>query len=105
MGKCPVEERDIMLNSKDEQIIGLFNQIAADMVKRSDVDEIETKAVAEEHDRLVSYYEGQIRAMEAEYEAKIAGLKKVRGKKRGNSVAANHKPNALTFDTETANPA
>ena len=94
-----------MINSKDEQIISLLNQIAADMVKRSDVDEIVKKAVAEEHDRLVSYYEGQIRAMEAEYEAKIAKLKKVRNKKRGNSVAANRKPNAQTFDTETNNPA
>lgn len=94
-----------MLNSKDDQIISLLNQIAADMVKRSDVDQIVKKAVTEEHDRLVSYYEGQIRAMEAEYEAKIAGLKKGRRKKRGNSVAANRKPNAQTFDTEATNPA
>ena len=103
--RIKVEERIIMLNSKDDQIISLLNQIAADMVKRSDVDEIVKKAVAEEHDRLVSYYESQIRSMEAAYEAKIAELKKVSGKKRGNSVAANRKPNAQTFDTETNNPA
>lgn len=42
-----------MINSKDDQIISLLNQIAADMVKRSDVDETLKKAVAEEHDRLV----------------------------------------------------
>lgn len=53
MDKCLVEEQDIMINSKDDQIISLLNQIAADMVKRSDVDETLKKAVAEEHDRLV----------------------------------------------------
>ena len=99
-----VKEPDIMINSKNDQIISLLNQIAADMVKRSEVDEIVTKAVAEEHDRLVSYYESQMRSMAAEYEAKIAELKNVRCNKRGNSVAANPKPNAQTFDTETANP-
>ena len=52
-----MEEKDIMLNSKDNQILCLLNQIATDMVKRFDMDEIVIKAVSEEHDRLVSYYE------------------------------------------------
>ena len=65
-----------MLNSKDDRIFSLLNQIATEMVKRSDVDEIVHKAVAEEHDRLVSYYEGLMRSMAAEYEAKIAELEK-----------------------------
>lgn len=82
--KKQMEEKDIMLNSKDDQILSLLNQIATDMVKRSDVDEIVKKAVSEEHDRLVSYYEGRMRSMAAEYEAKIAELKKGRGKKGGN---------------------
>ena len=61
--KKQVEERDVMLNSKDDRIFSLLNQIATEMVKRSDVDEIVHKAVAEEHDRLVSYYEGLMRSM------------------------------------------
>ena len=76
-----MEEQDIMLNSKDDQILSLLNQIATDMVKRSDVDEIVNKAVSEEHDRLVSYYESKMRSMAAAYEAKIAELKSV-GKRR-----------------------
>lgn len=101
--KKQMEEKDIMLNSKDDQILSLLNQIATDMVKRSDVDEIVKKAVSEEHDRLVSYYEGRMRSMAAEYEAKIAELKKGRGKKGGNggnSVGSNRKPNTQTFDTK-----
>lgn len=101
--KKQMEEKDIMLNSKDDQILSLLNQIATDMVKRSDVDEIVKKAVSEEHDRLVSYYEGRMRSMAAEYEAKIAELKKGRGKKGGNggnSVCSNRKPNTQTFDTK-----
>ena len=97
--KKQMEEKDIMLNSKDDQILSLLNQIATDMVKRSDVDEIVKKAVSEEHDRLVSYYEGRMRSMAAEYEAKIAELKKGRGKKGGNggnSVGSNRKPNTQT---------
>ena len=54
----------------------VLNQIASDMVKRSDVDEIVKGAVAEEHDRMVTYYEEKMKAMAAEYEAVIASLKK-----------------------------
>ena len=46
------------------------------MVKRSDVDEIIKWAVAEEHDRMVTYYEEKMKAMAVEYEAVIASLKK-----------------------------
>ena len=54
------------------------------MVKRSDVDEIVKGAVAEEHDRMVTYYEKKMKAMAAEYEAVIASLKKkVKGGKKG----------------------
>lgn len=45
-------------------------------MKRSDVDEIVKGAVAEEHDRMVTYYEEKMNAMAAEYEAVIASLKK-----------------------------
>ena len=104
--KRQVEEKDSMLNSKDDQILSLLNQIATEMVKRSDVDEIVNKAVSEEHDRLVSYYESKMRSMAAAYEAKIAELEKGRGKKGGNggnSVTANRNSNTRTFDTKASN--
>ena len=101
--KKQVEERDVMLNSKDDRIFSLLNQIATEMVKRSDVDEIVHKAVAEEHDRLVSYYEGLMRSMAAEYEAKIAELEKGKGKNGGHggtSAPVKRKSNTQTFDTK-----
>ena len=71
-----VDITDNALTSKDGEILRLLNQIASDMVKRSDVDENVKGAVAEEHDRMVTYYEGKRKAMAAEYEAVIASLKK-----------------------------
>ena len=71
-----VEITDNALTSKDSEILRLLNQIASDMVKRSDVDEIVKGAVAEEHDRMVTYSEEKMTAMAAEYEAVIASLKK-----------------------------
>ena len=71
-----VDITDNALTSKDSEIQRLLNLIASDMVKRSDVDEIVKGAVAEEHDRMVTYYEEKMKAMAAEYEAVIASLKK-----------------------------
>ena len=71
-----VDITDNALTNKDGEILRLLNQIASDMVKRSDVDEIVKGAVAEEHDRMVTYYEEKMNAMAAEYEAVIASLKK-----------------------------
>ena len=78
-----VDITDNALTNKDGEILRLLNQIASDMVKRSDVDEIVKGAVAEEHDRMVTYYEEKMKAMAAEYEAVIASLKKnVKGGKK-----------------------
>ena len=74
--KSQMEAKDIMLDNKDGEILRLLNQIASDMVKKSDVDEIVRNAVAEEHDRMVGYYEKKMKSMAAEYEAKIAELQK-----------------------------
>ena len=71
--------KDMYNNSQDE-VLRLLNQIASDMVKRSDVDEIVKNAVSEEHDRMVTFYEEKMKAMAAEYEAKIAALEKTNGK-------------------------
>ena len=82
--KKQMEAKDNMLTNKDGEILRLLNQIASDMVKRSDVDEIVKGAVAEEHDRMVAFYEEKMKAMAAEYEAVIASLKKKdKGGKKG----------------------
>lgn len=99
--KKQVEEKDIMLNDKNDEVLRLLNQIATDMVKRSDVDEIVKNAVAQEHDRLVALYEGKMKSMAAEYEARIAVLEKERNKnggKRGGT--AFRKSHSKTFDTK-----
>ena len=91
--KKQMEAKDNMLTNKDGEILRLLNQIASDMVKRSDVDEIVKGAVAEEHDRMVAFYEEKMKAMAAEYEAVIASLKKKDkgGKKGGKGNFGNRK--------------
>ena len=71
-----VDITDNALINKDGEILRLLNQIASDMVKRSDVDEIVKGAVAEEHDRMVTYYEEKMKTMAAEYEIVIAHSKR-----------------------------
>ena len=91
--KKQMEAKDNMLTNKDGEILRLLNQIASDMVKRSDVDEIVKGAVSEEHDRMVAFYEEKMKAMAAEYEAVIASLKKKDkgGKKGGKGNSGNRK--------------
>ena len=91
--KKQMEAKDNMLTNKDGEILRLLNQIASDMVKRSDVDEIVKGAVAEEHDRMVAFYEEKMKAMAAEYEAVIASIKKKDkgGKKGGKGNSGNRK--------------
>lgn len=71
-----MEAKENMLNSKDGEILRLFNQIASDMVKRSDVDAMIAAAVKEAVDRANAEHERKMRAMAAEYEAKIVTLQK-----------------------------
>lgn len=104
--KSQMEAKEIMLDNKDDEIVRLLNQIASDMVKRSDVDEIVRNAVAEEHDRLVDYYEGKMKSMAAEYEAKIADLQKSKkrntpnGNSGGSGTRRVSKGDTQTFDTK-----
>lgn len=73
--------KGFMYEDKNDEILRLIGQIAADMVKRSDVDDIVKKAVAEEHDRIVALYEGKMKDRAADYEAKIAAIKRGRSQK------------------------
>ena len=45
--KKQMEAKDNMLTNKDGEILRLLNQIASDMVKRSDVDEIVKDSVTQ----------------------------------------------------------
>jgi len=104
-----MEAKDTMLNSKDGEILRLLNQIASDMVKRSDVDEIVKNAVSEEHERMVAFYETKMKAMAAEYEAKIAELQKKNrnngkggtprggGRKNSDTIVCNTKEEAIAI--------
>ena len=92
-----MEAKDNMLQSKDSEILRLLNQIASDMVKRSDVDEIVKSAVAEEHDRMVVFYEEKMKKMAAEYEAIIASLKKKDNKGGKGNTGRRKKPNTETY--------
>lgn len=71
-----VDITDNSLTSKDGEILRLLNQIALDMVKRSDVDEMIAAAVKEAVDKVNAENESKMKAMAAEYEAVIASLKK-----------------------------
>ena len=71
-----VDITDNALTSKDSGILRLLNQIASDMVKRSDVDEMIAAAVKEAVDKVNAENVRKMEAMAAEYEAVIASLKK-----------------------------
>ena len=67
------------------------------MVERSDVDEIVKNAVAEEHDRMVVFYEEKMKKMAAKYEAIIASLKKEDNKGGKGNTSRRQKPNTETY--------
>ena len=101
--KKQMEAKDNMLTDKDGEIIRLLNQIASDMVKRSDVDEMIAAAVKEAVDKVNEENERKMKAMAAEYEAVIASLKKKDkgGKKGGKGNCRNRKkPNTETYATK-----
>ena len=101
--KKQMEAKDNMLTNKDGEIIRLLNQIASDMVKRSDVDEMIAAAVKEAVDKVNEENERKMKAMAAEYEAVIASLKQKDkgGKKGGKGNSGNRKkPNTETYATK-----
>ena len=91
--KKQMEAKDNMLTNKDGEILRLLNQIATDMVKRSDVDEMIAAAVKEAVDKVNEENKRKMEAMAAEYEAVIASLKKKDkgGKKGGKGNSGNRK--------------
>ena len=92
-----------MINNMNEEMLRLLNQIASDMVKRSDVDEMIAAAVREAVDKVNKENERKMKAMAAEYEAKIATLEKKNKSDnkggKGNS-GTRRKANSETYATK-----
>ena len=59
---------------KDSEVLRLRNQIATDMIRKDDVDRLIEEAVTRATSALKADYEEHMKAMAAEYEAKIATL-------------------------------
>ena len=62
------------IQERDDRILGQLNQIANNMVRKEDVDRLVEEAVAKATAALKADYEGRMKAMAAEYEAKIAEI-------------------------------
>jgi len=65
---------EALKQEKDSEILRLLNQIATDMIRKSDVDRIVEEAVSKATAALKADYEERMEAMAAEYEAKIAEI-------------------------------
>ena len=64
------ETQDSRMREKDGEVLRLLNQIATDMIRKSDVDRLVAEAVA----KVTADYEERMKSMAAEYEAKIAEI-------------------------------
>ena len=77
-----VETQDSRMREKDSEVLRLLNQIATDMIRRDDVDRLIEEAVTRATSALKADYEERMKAMAAEYEAKISELQNGKGNKR-----------------------
>jgi hypothetical protein len=68
--KMQAETQDSRMREKDGEVLRLLNQIATDMIRKSDVDRLVAEAVA----KVTADYEERMKSMAAEYEARIAEL-------------------------------
>ena len=69
------EAQENKIQEKDSEVLRLLNQIATDMIRKSDVDRLIEEAVAKATAALKADYEERMKAMAAEYEAKIAEIR------------------------------
>ena len=68
------DTQETRIQEKDSEVLRLLNQIATDMIRKSDVDRLIEEAVAKATAALKADYEERMKAMAAEYEAKIAEI-------------------------------
>ena len=83
------EAQENKIQEKDREVLRLLNQIATDMIRKSDVDRLIEEAVAKATATLKADYEERMKAMAAEYEAKIA---EIRNLKDGKVDEKDHTP-------------
>ena len=78
--KMQAEAQDTRIQEKDNEVLRLLNQIATDMIRKSDVDKLVEEAVAKATAALKADYEERMKSMAAEYEAKIAEIQNLDNK-------------------------
>ncbi|MBQ7554300.1 MAG: hypothetical protein IJT46_08120, partial [Bacteroidaceae bacterium] len=72
--RMQAEAQENKIQEKDGEVLRLLNQIATDMIRKSDVDRLIEEAVSKATAALKADYEERMKAMAAEYEAKISQL-------------------------------
>ena len=72
--RMQTEAQENKIQEKDSEVLRLLNQIATDMIRKSDVDRLVEEAVAKATAALKADYEERMKVMAAEYESKIAEL-------------------------------
>ena len=82
------------IQEKDSEVLRLLNQIATDMIRKSDVDRLIEEAVSKATAALKADYEERMKAMAAEYEAKIAEIQNQKKDDKGNGK--DHNPGKST---------
>lgn len=73
--KMQTDAQENKIQEKDSEVLRLLNQIATDMIRKSDVDRLIEEAVAKETAALKADYKERMKSMAAEYEATIAELR------------------------------
>ena len=84
---------ETLKQEKDSEVLRLLNQIATDMIRKSDVDRLVEEAVAKATAALKADYEERMKVMAAEYESKIAELQ---SQKDGKGDDKDHTPGKST---------
>ena len=69
-----IKDCETLIQENDSEVLRLLNQIATDMIRRSDVDRLIEEAVDKATAALKADYEERMKAIAAEYEAKIAEM-------------------------------
>ena len=72
--KMQTDAQENKIQEKDNEVLRLLNQIATDMIRKSDVDRLIEEAVAKATAAVKADYEERMKSMAAEYEAKIAEI-------------------------------
>ena len=82
--RMQTEAQENKIQEKDNEVLRLLNQIATDMIRKSDVDRLIEEAVNKATSALKAEYEDRMKAMAAEYEAKIAEIQNRKEDDKGN---------------------